>query len=621
MPFQHAQCQFRPTDVTSGRDRPCRYEENAASVKSSGICPYRSTCHFVSALRSLQFTYGTGIVATLAEPSSSPVVRSEYIFDPSVEYRETLRKHIFETPDIGGEKNTYLVSPETINSFREHVERDLGLNDKAPVTHMIEHLAKLTRGLANWLIEEFPSAQAEERFGRLLTNYPAEFQKVAKRNAIKVFGSPLNCVSRKESITLGRYLGFVDLRQYSSVGSIALALLVPPRELRHDRNAYIITGNYGETFGAHGFECSVYSMQDPTASDGKCVQTCIAMMLAMLSDRGARVVGTLDISAKGMVDVSPIPLTEQTELASKDYDVLYQNERRLIGKWIEKTNAVRLHSKVCSVKRLGGMGPTLAVATLKKLKTTPTYFFEGTFGEIGNPLFSQRLFLRLLDAYTQARCPSLVFVDPLILRKGENHSESDEKHCVLVVGLRRDSSHLNANSALFQRCPTEAILHDPSRAPFMIRSTELLIKASRAACGNNITAVFATSGAIQISATSIVDKIVNDHPSFLNRFMKPVSNRAVDYDIRLLNADSLQYYVCGMQAGASDAENSQFKILSQNNSERLSTFKQSHTGKPGWYWTVNGYSNNRLSHLVAYAANVSNVASPSIDLKFEDGND
>ena len=121
--------------------------------------------------------------------------------------------------------------------------------------------------------------------------------------------APLACHPLPPEISLGRYVGFVDLRSHGTRSPIALALLVPPRYLRHDPDVSIITGHYGYLFGGCGFSSTVFSMHDGVVSGARCSQACVIMALAMLSDRNARVIGSYDISFLGR----SAPTTEQKQ--------------------------------------------------------------------------------------------------------------------------------------------------------------------------------------------------------------------------------------------------------------------------------------------------------------------
>src|SRR5262249_35083668 len=93
-----------------------------------------------------------------------------------------------------------------------------------------------------------------------------------------VFG--MDCADVGESDRFATYLGFIDLRFHSIESPLALGILAPPKRLREDRSTNLVTGFYGPIFGGPGFECSVYSMQDPKSGGSYCAQICIFMILA-----------------------------------------------------------------------------------------------------------------------------------------------------------------------------------------------------------------------------------------------------------------------------------------------------------------------------------------------------
>lgn len=301
MPIRFLQQQMKHPEVWSGRENACRYDSTATyrTNLSEASCPLRDTCQQSSTLYAIHQCYGKGIVATLAEPSASPVVRIECTLNPSLEHRESIRKHLFEVTNHGAEHLMYRINDSTIQSLKKHLLEGLKSrkNPHPDVAKVIEsYCQELARDIGEFK-GEVAKMKVETSINR--ANVPKRYETQFRSISKIVFGSSLQCF-RDDSVEreLGKYLGFVDLRLYAHVASVALALLCPPRAVRHDPDAFVITGNYAEIFGGHGFECSPYSMQDPFSSDGKCVQTCIVMVLAHLSDRGAKVIGTLDISAR-----------------------------------------------------------------------------------------------------------------------------------------------------------------------------------------------------------------------------------------------------------------------------------------------------------------------------------
>lgn len=560
-------CPFPPSSISSGLRRPCRYESPTSYTEAKGTCPYSEQCNYSSVLRPIQVAYGENITCTLAEPSSSPVVRTEFLYRPELQFRNTLRKHVFEVFD--SEPRTFLISKSTLQATREHLVAIFG-NDLATFQKEVDSFFRV---LSEQLLgngkkrigSEWAPKEAINKIEQALSNEVSVENIPRFRFACKfVLGSVLHCRTKKNISRLGRYLGFVDLRLYSSIASPAIALLVVPRYLRHDKEAFLITGNYGETFGAHGFESSIYSMQDPTSSDGKCVQSCTVMSLALLSDRGARVIGTIDVSARGL------PVEDK-------YKPRHSDDAKKNG--------------VTKVRVLAG----LSAASLTKLLNKDPWL--GVSAELFSAKFEQedrylycRLFVRLVAAYVHARCPVILFVENGYLKEGKPKSNL---HAVLVCGLRYGQI-INDEYHLGKRRPSELIIHDPSSAPFMVRPVEELLVASIQAKSHltdynwgGIDAVLLGDKAITRSAFNCYKYLI----STCSDAYECLTSLDCDYDIRLISKDDISNFLSGGTFNKREAGRNPTISPLRKNYSQLEDYlsKQLKTIEDGWYWVFRGF--------------------------------
>lgn len=336
--------------------RPCRFEKLAHHHSSSAVaCPFQGDCPNLAQtlpLKYLHRAYQSDVAVTLAEPSSSIVVRSEHQYTDDVRHRFSIRKHLYEL-----------------------------------------------------LSGPLPG------------------------------GDPLDCLDLPSDAMFGDYLGFVDLRAKCNKSPIAFGLLVPPRRYRVDPQAQVITGVYGPLFGSHGFDASVYSMQDPDLSGARCAHACAIMALGMLSDRGGQILGsyTLTCLAKNP------PLDPRTlDEAGRDLSCLRMSEKNLRG-----------------VFHVGN----LQVEETLKLLAQPECGVSPFHVDL-LPSDSPRIAKRLLEAYIAARFPVILAVHNRTWYAPFNPKKppADTGHAVVVIGIRQCARDGDAVSL---------IVHDPGFMPFL----------------------------------------------------------------------------------------------------------------------------------------------------------
>ena len=252
-----------------------------------------------------------------------------------------------------------------------------------------------------------------------------------------------------------RYLGFIELRMHSVQAPIALAVLAVPRQLRHAQNVTVMTGTYGPIFGGPGFSSTVYSMQDQ--GGGKCAQGCAIMVLGMLSDRGASVLGSLSV----------------TYLASDPHDIrrVHSDSKSQVRSpkgCLKKKN----HQKVMSVEGLNFNELNRLFQSSECGTTVSGYRFESN---------EQRLAIRVVESYVTARMPPIILVQDRAWEKSDDISVAEDKlldgdsdfvgHAVVVVGFRKFKKDKKSQLSGSPTLPDSLIVHDPGYSPYFERSS------------------------------------------------------------------------------------------------------------------------------------------------------
>jgi hypothetical protein len=286
---------------------PCRVEHPSQQVPGYAdpdrSCPYFRDCFATSALEMLRRAYGRHIRVTLAEPSSSIVVRSENLFNRDDSHRLTLRKHFYEE-ERGAKDTRCVLTKGSVDGLVAKLEHSRNRGGTFPPRGFnLDKLRLLLEGLIDETKPHRPSVDWKSPgefksaiVSALRGSVPEETLDKLIRILHSFVSSPLNCRPIGRETEFAKYLGFVDLRTHSPLSPVALALLVPPRHLRHDPKVNVVVGNYGYVFGAHGFTSTVYSMHDPQAGGAHCAQACLIMVLGMLCDRGAKIAGSYDLT-------------------------------------------------------------------------------------------------------------------------------------------------------------------------------------------------------------------------------------------------------------------------------------------------------------------------------------
>jgi hypothetical protein len=273
-----------------------------------------------------------------------------------------------------------------------------------------------------------------------------EVLRSPKSKALKHLGT--RCTPLDAGDRLGEYIGFVDLRQFYDVSPLALGLLAVPRSMREDPAITVITGDYGPLFGAHSFQSTVYSMQDPDTTGAMCAQICAIMVLGMLADRGAEIKGSFTL----------------TYLAALQRQQRQQSLSGGLPAMLKRVDEEAGTDALFSFP-VGGMSPRELRDVLQACGASADLIcLDASDVRRGS---------RLIEAYIYAKFPVILAVDawtwkPKHLRPSEPETSP---HAVTVVGLRRDACGGDLPSL---------IVHDPASQPFWERKVSECFEAAYA---------------------------------------------------------------------------------------------------------------------------------------------
>ena len=375
-----------------------------------------------------------------------------------------------------------------------------------------------------------------------------------ERSAPTRFG--LGCTALVPGDKLGHYLGFVDLRLYYEGTPLAMGLLALPRRLREDPDTFVITGEYGPIFGAHGFSSSVYSMHDSITSGARCAQACVIMSLGMLADRGARMIGSYEITylAKSNAHAPPPPVPA----------IPGASPNCLSSPAIARPNHI--------FRVTGLTGPEIELV-LRKSNASPLFSrLERRYSPSENGL-SERLALRLIQGYLYARFPVILLVDSETWYQSKC---SNPGHAVTLVGVR--------NSSVQNPEPT-FIVHDPGYLPFFEKSVADALEAGYQ---------FSNKEAVRFVA--VADFTIRRHAyPCVNTLLKGADlanfqpyltgERGNDYRINLVHRDDLRFAYFSTVQAPPRIERHLKHLLPRSR-----------------YWCVSGYETNRVNRVWLFNA-------------------
>lgn len=501
--------------------RPCRFEEctNSLERNDKEPCPFSEVCDMTSKFLSSAFycAYGYSLRVTLSEPSSNIVSRSEGQYHRGERSRLSLRKHIYEmgacNPDIP-------YRPLSKYAY-ESICRDLNgipAISSPKVVALVDNLLKplLSPQDTAWRASEQDYSRTPLWKQLLKPIRDALKNELPKQESDRVFevivnnwASPLNCHPFFPSMQpLERYIGFVDLRMHAGRSPVAVAVIAPPRALRHDPKVYLACGEYGQLFGSHAFSGTVFCMHDVMASGARCAQACVTMCLGNLADRGTKLVGGYDLT-------------------------YWANRNRKIGRRNQDGECLRDAADALSVFPITGLDPYQSKCVLE----------QGGAGahlvHMRSSAVERSIMSRLFVAYLMARYPAVLFVDACVWQQMSEKPET-RGHAVLAIGFRRTSTNINGGRA----CIGDLVLHDPGRGPYVVRSVHDVFEAMTSFYNKQLMfAVFATQSKIRRSGLECLEALKRTAPGNYQRFIVQPALLAEshgphmphDYDLSLLH--------------------------------------------------------------------------------------
>jgi len=635
--------QGAPETLACRKGRPCRFEhlsqpelQRDGGDRGSPHCPYRVECDSTAGnMQSIVQAYGQSIRVSLSEPSSSIVVRSEHQYSGDERRRLCLRKHLYESHQ-GRRFIPFRITPGVVLAIERDLQYQMGQEWLPLTSEGLEEIKTWLRGLLlkrkedvqerEVYLELHEQVSAMSRLGESPEEGPddarasarervyGEIKKTIHRHARAI----LACYPSENPEPLTDYLGFVDIRLNSSISPVAMALLVPPRGLRRDPNVTIITGNYGPLFGAHGFESTVYSMHEPIAGGARCAQACVIMALATLADRGARILGSYELTWLGKNSYTVATERDETCLENRGREAVQAEFP------YEKIFAVDglLEDEIVQLLRHPECGTTVDAIYLPPSWT------------------NYRRCKRLVEAYISARFPVIMFVDAAawsspssedppseahaVVGKGWHKGQPSVGHAVVVVGFRRSfpapSARKNGASPGEPAPPpvpylaevTEFIVHDPAFQPFVQRPVKHCLMASCQYAYGDVEAeqthlFLVADASVKRHADHCLKTIEDQHGDLWHEYFEvlaPDPQYPADYRITLLHRDDvLKAFACpryDRYGGFLRRDGGSMGVQEKRRFQELETLTGRLSGQR--YWCVAAYKRQRLERLWLFDA-------------------
>ncbi len=557
-----------PPNLTySGKCIPCVLEENEPHellVSRLKDCPYRDTCDRTAGMIPLGRVYGQRVTVTLSEVSSSIVVRSEHQFRNDDRFRLTLRKHLHEeitTDWRNGADHTSIttvLSKGVILAIQGDIEKSrrrqqLDLTDGEVSTLLAE---------LNGLIEISAGSPCSISDIESIARTAIKRSELDCRKVIACLRyfllAPARCVELCNNRTLGRYIGFIDQRvaQPGRATPLAMALLVPPKEIRHTAGWRILQGEYGPLFGAHSFASTVYVMHDSESGGSYCAQASIIMALGMLSDRGARLLGPVDLT---LLAKQPLPVASTVDSACQSGRIKATTAVPVCGltildmaKLFYSTSDIQ--NQLCSTQNDVGLklrddGENEVYRPEKGLRK-PCSHLNVTADVIRfkNTAAQNRLFIRIVEAYIDARCPVILCVDASTLWSRGGGAVG---HSVVIVGYR-STGNATVRDAVCDTIhdPTQFLINDPGLQPYFVQDIATTISAALRFDKNprndprvpRINACFLGDSQMRSHAYDCISRIRRDFKMDYYRYVRPQFSqlaRNVNYKIELIHTEDI----------------------------------------------------------------------------------
>jgi hypothetical protein len=588
--------------------RPCRAEEGSQASSGSDPCqqrcPYERECEQTAAALPLDLVYRGSFKVTLAERSSTLIVRSEHQYSRDDRMRMSLRKHIHELNS--NEPFTVVLTDGIREAVRRRLQdlreessltwaavsaqRPSDMFTEAEIERLDECLRQMQQEKRRWLSSDRKRALQEFReWIRANTGMtaPSDVEAWAEQVVQQLF-APMRCHELTRHDQFGKYLGFVDLRLNSRIAPLAMGLLVAPRHLRHDPAAHYIVGEYSSLFGAAGFASTVYTMHEPKLGGACCGQACVIMATGILADRGAQLHGSYELT---YLAKSP------PESGRNEFDISglnFQETVHVLNDPRCRTTAVEFRPRGEGLS--ADFDPNDAVRYWRYL------------GE------------RLIEAYVMARFPIILFVDAstwndAFKQLGNNDAaEQPGNHAVVVVGFRRtgEPEEVASTPGIPQQFRpdvlSDLIVHDPSLKPYAIwptdacffASTQFKEKSNEPASGH-LNMVFVADHRIKVHAFQRFRELCECVDPLRGR---DDSQLALEYwtredrDLRfaLLHRDDVEstyfYSKDHLYGGDKALADRQLKRTRRRIRDNFPTALVN-----GWYWAIAGYQGAKLRTL------------------------
>lgn len=600
---------------------------------------------------------------TLAESSASFVVRSEHQYRHDDRFRFTLRKHFHEdessTEAHPLSERKGVLSPAVTRAILQDGEVMLAntsqsrqyLRKIAP--KHFPFMKDLLRSLETTLSQKHEAGlvlltplqlrhfvgQVVHTAQEILLSFSSEekddaiefLQGVAGRHIF----APAGCQPFDTTTRLGKYLGFVDIRLDSplSRAPVATALLAVPRRYRHEHGWTIITGDYGRLFGGPDFDSSFYVMHDSSASGTYCAQAAIIIVLGLLSDRGAKLFGPIDITYLA-VNADPLPVNPPP---SKNCSRIQSGAKASFPAYglriSQIANFFRPGASALSHPIDDSSDPDKVAISYGRARPSPANVSADTVALPKGPN-AERLFARLTLAYLQARCPVLLLVDANVLYSPETTDPKSNPHAVVIVGCKSRIAIATQNHLLPSvSAIKEYMIHDPGKQPFMVLPESRLLEAAKRYAihpigtvktpvktgseldfEHHIHASFVSDAKILTHASDCVWHILHERNES-RKYIWPrteIGKFAADFSISLLHADEISLTFRQL------LDNSSGSVLLQDAAKITASIAS------GWHWlfaffdvSANG-SVSRLSSIRIYSAerNQDQSFKTSVYLKF-----
>ena len=204
----------------------------------------------------------------------------------------------------------------------------------------------------------------------------------------------------------------------------------------------------GQMFGGSGFSGSAYCMHESIRGGATCAQACATMALSNLSHRGARVVGTYEL----------------TSMAGAEQDDLDVDDRCLSKNGPILLDADVIVQPVDSIT-IGGMLPCEMEDMLNLQGVSALSFAFDSHEEV--------LFERLIEAYLKAGLSSILYLDCKVLWDYDVTQEHEAHYVYLLGGSYEQETPTR------ERLFSNFIVHDPGRRPYVRHTRNTIIAAMK----------------------------------------------------------------------------------------------------------------------------------------------